>query len=111
VNRITCRVWWVNEYGKMHAYRAFVTRRENGGDCALYLTYVKKFNWSAPSRGAREDSSKVPTLSVGEPWVDHQDIVLEGLRYVECHHSDPNGFTYYRSADRTLIYVEHVTEN
>ena len=111
MSRITCRVWWVNEYGKMHAYRAFVTRRENAGDYSLYLTYVKKFNWTPPARGAREYPANVPTLPVGEPWIDHQDIVLEGLRYVACHNADPNGFAYYRSADRTLIYVEHVTED
>lgn len=98
----------MNEFGKLHAYQAFVTRRERDAVCTLYLTHVRKFDWTAPSRGARVDETKAPPLSDGEPWIDHADMVLEDLQYVETHQADPCGFTYYRPADRTLIYVEHV---
>ena len=110
MSRVTCRVWWINEYGNLHSYRAFVTRRECAGECTLYLTYVRRFNWTAPPRGTWDQATVIPALPVGEPWVDHPDISLEGLRCIELPHIEPSGFAYYRSADKTLIYVEHVTE-
>lgn len=110
MSRITCRVWWINEQGKLFSYRAFVTLRECGGVCALYLTYVRKFNWTAPCDETWTDRSKGPALSSEEPWVDHPDFVLEGLQVVESHHSQPCGYTYYRAADHTLIFIERVTE-
>ena len=110
MSRGTCWVWWINEYGNLHSYRAFVTRRECAGECTLYLTYVRRFYWTAPPRGTWDKVTVIPALPVGEPWIDHPDISLEGLRCIESSHIEPSGSAYYRSADKTLIYVEYGTE-
>ena len=103
----TFSVWWIDKVEGVVSYRGFVTRRECGGICTLYLSRVKKLSPSTYYDFVMQEGCLKIVIPNHAPWVDHPDVILEGLEHVA--HRDVSA-SYYRVADETMIWVEPVSD-
>lgn len=103
-------VWWVDKKEGAVSLRGFLTRRECGGICTLYLTRVKKFSPAKAAKWAMQNGIVEVLSSNEEPWEDHPDVTLEDLQHIAGRELSPHECTYHRPADDTVIWVERVID-
>jgi hypothetical protein len=105
-----CSVWWIDKKEGVLLYRGFVTRRECGGICTLYLTQVTKFTPAKVVDFEMQDGVLKVLVPKEAPWVDHSDVMLVGIEQVSDRCFSRNEWTYYRASDDTMIWVEPVID-